>query len=247
MKGLREDLDNVISRAEEANVSIMQTICTKLEDLPEIIEIINKYENVYASVGVHPHDTEGSEHVTFEELLNLANSHPKIIGIGETGLDYYYEHSNRKIQKELFETHIKASQATKKPVIVHSRSADNDTIDILSSSMKEKPYPGLIHCFSSSRELAEKSLDLGLYISIAGIVTFKNATDLQESVKFIPLTRMLIETDSPYLAPIPHRGKVNEPAFVEFVARKIAEIKNISFETVAEVTTNNFRDLFGVR
>lgn len=244
MKGLVEDLDGVILRAKNAGVSQLQTICTKLSDFPEIKSIAEKYENIYCSVGVHPHETEDAEGLITKELVDLANSYEKVIGIGETGLDYFYEHSNREVQKKCFKRHIEAAQETQKPIIVHSRSADDDTISILKSGMNDKLYPGLIHCFSTTKELAEKSLDMGLYISIAGIVTFKKAEELQEIVKYLPLDRMLIETDSPYLAPIPHRGKVNEPSFVVHVAEKIAELKNISMDIVAKTTTKNFRELF---
>lgn len=243
-KGLIEDQDGVITRAREAGVSAMQNICTTLKEFPDILATAKKYDDIYCSVGTHPHHTEEEEEINPEKLIELANSHEKIIGIGETGLDYFYDHSDRKIQRKYFMDHIHASAATKKPIIVHSRSADDDTIDLLTQGMKEKEYPGLIHCFSSTKKLSEKSLDLGLYISIAGIVTFKKAEELQEIVKYLPLDKMLIETDSPYLAPMPHRGKTNEPAYVRHVAEKIADLKGISFEEVAEVTTNNFRKLF---
>lgn len=246
MKGLYEDVDNVIQRARDAGVLTLQTICTKLSEFPDILEIVKKNENVYCSVGIHPHEAEHYPDVTSSKIIELANSHKKVIGIGETGLDYYYEHSDRKIQQKLFEEHIKASQETKKPIIVHSRDAEEDTISILKSGMDEKEYPGLIHCFSAGMDLAKKSLDLGLHISIAGIVTFKNAEELREVAAYVPLEKLLIETDSPYLAPIPMRGKTNEPAFVEHVAKKIAEVKGISFEEVAKVTTQNFYELFGV-
>jgi len=243
-KELLPDLDSVVARAMNAKVECFQTICTKLEEIPEILEIVDKYKNIYCSIGVHPHEVEKSEAITVDTLIKLSNSHPKIIGIGETGLDYYYERSQRDIQQDAFRSHIHTSQATNKPLIVHSRSADDDTIEILRSEMNNKPYKGLIHCFSSTKKLAEASLDMGLYISIAGIVTFKNADDLRDAVLYVPLDRLLIETDSPYLAPIPFRGQTNEPALVEHVARKIAEIKGVSFEEVARVTTENFYRLF---
>lgn len=243
-KGLVEEQDAVIKRARDAGIVMMQNICTTLKEFPAILDTAKKYNDIYCSVGTHPHETEEEEEITPEILIDLANSHDKIIGIGETGLDYFYDHSDRGIQRKYFMDHIYASAVTKKPIIVHSRSADDDTIDLLSQGMKEKEYPGLIHCFSSTKELAQKSLDLGLYISIAGIVTFKKAEELQEIVKYLPLDRMLIETDSPYLAPIPHRGKTNEPSYVRYVAEKIADLKGISFKEVAEVTTKNFHELF---
>ncbi len=246
MKEFETNLPEVLARADSAHVSHMQTICTRLEDLPGLIQIAEKYPNIYCSVGIHPHEIETAGDLTAEELIRLAMSHPKIIGIGETGLDYYYEHSKRDIQQAFFVNHIRAAQETKKPLIVHSRNADDDTIAILQSEMKTKQFPGLIHCFSSTKDLAQASLDIGLYISIAGIITFKNADELREIVSYVPLDRILVETDSPYLAPIPMRGKTNEPAFVEFVAKKIAEVKGLSFEQVALATTENFHRLFGV-
>ncbi|MCZ6903369.1 MAG: TatD family hydrolase [Rickettsia endosymbiont of Ixodes persulcatus] len=235
------DLDSVIQRALENNVQYMQTICTKLEDLSSILEIAEKYENVFASVGVHP--CEVNRLITNSEIIELTK-HPKIIGIGETGLDYYHEPYNKKLQKDSLVAHIHAASAASLPAIIHTREADEDTIDILTPEMSNSKFPGLIHCFTSSKNLATKMLDIGLYISMSGIITFKNATDLQEIVKYVPLDRLLIETDSPYLAPIPMRGKQNEPVFVRYVAEKIAELKNITSKEVANVTTHNFNTLF---
>lgn len=243
MKEFADDLPEVISRAKKSGVSIMQTICTRKSDFAHILEIAEQYPEIYASFGIHPHEVETEGVLSVEEIISHAN-HPKVIGVGETGLDYYYEHSKRDVQRESFINHIKASSITKLPVIVHSRSADDDTMNILSSEMESNPFPGLIHCFSSTKELAEKSLDLGLYISIAGIITFKNAEDLRNTMKYVPMDRILIETDSPYLAPIPMRGKRNEPSFVRNVALCLADVKGVSFEKVAEVTTENFKQLF---
>ncbi|AFC70883.1 deoxyribonuclease [Rickettsia australis str. Cutlack] len=237
-------LDFVIQRALENNVQYMQTICTKLEDVPIVLAMAEKYENIFASIGVHPCEVnESSMLITDSEIIELTN-HPKMIGIGETGLDYYHQPYDKKLQKDSFVAHIHAASSTRLPVIVHTRAADEDTIDILTSEMRNSKFPGLIHCFTSSKKLAEKMLDIGLYISMSGIITFKNATDLQEIVKYIPLDRLLIETDSPYLAPTPMRGKQNEPAFVRYVAEKVAEIKNITSKEVANVTTHNFKRLF---
>ena len=238
------DLDSVIQRALENNVQYMQTICTKLEDLSSILEIAEKYDNVFASVGLHPCEVnENSRLITNSEIIELTK-HPKIIGIGETGIDYYHEPYNKKLQKDVLIAHIHAASATSIPAIIHTREADEDTIDILTSEMRNSKFPGLIHCFTSSKNLATKMLDIGLYISMSGIITFKNTTDLQEIVKYVPLDRLLIETDSPYLAPIPMRGKQNEPAFVIYIAEKIAALKNITPKEVANVTTHNFNTLF---
>jgi TatD DNase family protein len=243
MKEFADDLPQVIANAKASGVSLMQTICTRSSDFPDIIAIAEKYPEIYASFGIHPHEVEKEPLLTVDEIISYTK-HPKVIGVGETGLDYYYEHSPRDIQRESFINHIKASAQTNLPVIVHSRDADEDTISIMSSEMKVNVFPGLIHCFSSTKELATAALDIGLYISIAGILTFKNAEDLRATMKFVPLDRILIETDAPYLAPIPMRGKRNEPAFVKHVAQMLAQVKDLSFEDIAEATTGNFKKLF---
>jgi TatD DNase family protein len=237
------DLDQVISRAREGGIDTMQTICTRISDFKTILEIAKKYKNIYCSVGIHPHEVD-NELAAAGELIKLAESDYKVIGLGETGLDYYYKHGGRNHQQASFMEHIKAAQATNKPIIVHTRDAEDDTYGILKKGMEQKQYKGLIHCFTASRKFAEKCLDLGLYISISGIVTFKKAVELQEIVKFLPLDRLLVETDSPYLAPVPCRGKRNEPAFTKHTAKFIAKLKNISLEEVASVTTANFNRLF---
>lgn len=243
MKEFTGDLDLVVANAKSSGVNFMQTICTKLSDFPEILKISEKYPEVYASFGIHPHEVENEKLLSVDEIVSHAN-HPKVIGIGETGLDYYYEYSKRDVQKESFINHIKASHETGLPVIVHSREADEDTIKIMFSEMKANQYKGLIHCFSSTKELAKASLDIGLYISVAGIITFKNAENLREIMKYVPLDRILIETDAPYLAPIPMRGKRNEPAFVKHVASALAEVKNLSAAEIGEITSENFKKLF---
>ncbi|MES2214528.1 MAG: TatD family hydrolase [Pseudomonadota bacterium] len=245
MKEFAEDLDVVVQNAKAAGVEYMQTICTKLEDLDGILAIAEKYPNIFASVGVHPHEVDNVEELdTLDERIKNLARHPKIIGIGETGLDYYYEHGSRDNQKKAFLSHIHASQEMQLPIIVHTRSADEDTIDILTEEMKNKPFPGLIHCFSSSEDLGQKCVDIGMYISISGMITFKNADDLRGIISRLPLDRLLVETDSPYLAPIPMRGKRSEPAYTRFVAEKIAEIYGLTPAAVAEKTTENFWNLF---
>ena len=239
------DLDSTIQRALANNVQYMQTICTKLEDLPIVLEIAAKYENVFASVGVHPCEVNSStSRCNDAEAIIMLTQHPKIIGIGETGLDYYHQPYYKKLQQDSFVAHIHAASSTRLPIIVHTREADEDTMNILTSEMRNSKFLGLIHCFTSSKNLLAKMLDIGLYISMSGIITFKNATDLQEIVKYIPLDRLLIETDTPYLAPTPMRGKQNEPAFVRYVAEKVAELKNITSKELANVTTLNFKTLF---
>lgn len=237
----KNDLNEVIDRARKNEVKYIQTICTKLKEFPKILQIVEENEGIFASVGVHPNEIE--EIVNHDILVELA-SHPKVIGIGETGLDYYYKTVTKKNQINSFIQHIITSQQIKLPVIIHTRDAEIDTVDILTAEMKNATFPALIHCFTSTTEFARQMLNIGLYISIAGIVTFKNAAELKEVVKFVPLDRLLIETDSPYLAPVPMRGKQNEPAFVKYVAEYIAELKSISVEQVASQTTANFFALF---
>ena len=239
----KEDLDAVIARAGAAGVSVMQTICTEMEEFDEILAIAERYDGVYCSVGVHPNDSGKGEVVEAQALI-AKTSHPKVIGIGETGLDYYYERADRAHQQESFRAHIAAAQATGLPVIVHTRNADEDTIAVLASEMKKKAFPGLIHCFSAERYMAEKAVEMGMYISVAGIATFKNASQLREIIADVPLDRLLVETDAPYLAPVPHRGKRNEPAFVAHTNRLLAELKRIPEEACAKATTDNFFRLF---
>ena len=212
--------------------------------LIELSHWAEKYDNIYCTVGTHPHESN-AEKVTVEKLVELS-SHPKVIGLGETGLDFYYEHSPKDIQKDVFLTHITAAQETNLPLMIHTRLADSETIDILKRTYQEKPFKAIIHCFSSSEELAKVSMDLGFYISISGIVTFKKADQLRKIIKNLPLENLLVETDAPFLAPDPHRGKRNEPAFVVHVAEKIAQIKDIPVKEVGRQTTENFCNLFSV-
>lgn len=239
----KEDLDQVIARARGVGVQVMQTICTEMAEFDEVHGIAERYEGVYCSVGVHPNEAGNEEIAKTEDLIDKT-SHKKVIGIGETGLDYYYENSPREAQQASFRAHIAAARETGLPLIVHTRSADEDTVAILSEEMKNGPFKGLIHCFTSSKELAEISVELGFYISLSGIISFKSAKDIQETVRGLPLGRLLIETDAPYLAPTPHRGKRNEPSFVIHTNKFLAELKSISEEEAARVTTENFFRLF---
>jgi TatD DNase family protein len=241
---LISDIDGVVARAEEAGVGMMLTISTALSRFDGVLAIAERFDNIYCTVGVHPHEAETEPDTVARQLIDRA-SHPKVVGIGETGLDYFYEHSPRDIQQHVFREHIRASRETGLPLIVHTRNADDDTARIMREEMEEGAYPGLIHCFSSSRELAEKSVELGMYISISGIATFKKAEELRETIRGVPLDRLLVETDSPYLAPVPFRGKDNEPSFVVHTARKVAELKELAPEELASVTTENFFRLFG--
>lgn len=243
MSQFKDDLSSVIKNAKQHNVQYLQTICTKLADYETIKEITETFSNIFCSFGIHPNEADDHMNLSVDDIIKYTN-YDKTIGIGETGLDYYYEYSNRNNQKQLFEKHIEASRKTKLPIIIHTRKADQDMDDILSSEMHNGEFPGLIHCFSSGKELAKQVIDLGLYISISGIVTFKKSIELQEIVRFVPIDRILLETDSPYLAPVPNRGKRNEPGFVKYIAESIAQIKNLSYDDVASITTKNFFDLF---
>ncbi len=238
-----EDLDAVIGRAREAGVGVMQTICTKMHEFEAIHAIAAQYEDVYCSVGVHPHEAGQAPMVTTEELLDKTRRE-KVIGIGETGLDYYYEHSPRQEQRESFRRHIAASRESGLPLIVHTRDADADTIAILREEMKQGAFPALIHCFSAGPELAHACIDLGLYISLSGILTFKKAEILRRTVSALPLERLLVETDAPYLAPLPYRGKRNEPAYTAQTNAVLAELKGIGEEECARATSANFFRLF---
>jgi len=237
------DLDAVVERARAGGVSPMLTISTKLREFDIVQGIAETYPDVFCSVGVHPHEAETEPDTATAELVRLAAG-AKVIGVGETGLDYFYEHSPREVQQNVFRAHIRASRETVLPLIVHTRDAEDDTIAIMESEMGEGAYPGLIHCFSGTQRLADAALAMGFYISISGIVTFKKAEELRDVVRTVPLDRLLVETDSPYLAPMPHRGKRNEPAFTAYTAAKVAELKGVSSSELAEATTANFRRLF---
>ena len=237
------DLDDALQRARDCGIRTMVTICTKVTEFSVVHEIAERYEDVWCTVGIHPHDAANEPEVSAEQLIDLAQN-PKVIGIGETGLDYYYENSPREDQERNFRTHIHAARKTGLPLIVHTRDADQDTIKVLTEEYQKGNYSGLIHCYSSSPEVADKSIKLGFYISVAGILTFKNATELQYTVTRLPIDRLLVETDSPYLAPSPKRGKRNEPSYVAYTASKIAELKGLSETEVAAATTDNFFRLF---
>ncbi len=240
---LTTDESGVLARARTAGVAGMLTIGTRLDQFERVRAIAERHDNVWCSVGVHPHEAKEEGQRTPDRLIEAAR-HPKVVGIGETGLDFYYEHSPRAEQAESFRAHIAASRQTGLPLIVHTRSADAETGDMLEEEYGKGAFPGLIHCFSSGRAVAERALALGLYISISGIVTFKAADELRAIVRDVPLDRLLVETDAPYLAPIPKRGKTNEPAFVAHTAAKVAELKGVSLSDLEAATTDNFFRLF---
>lgn len=239
----KDDLDAVVARAKQAGVKAMQTICTEMAEFEEVHAIAERYEGIFCSVGVHPNDSGAQEIVSAKELIDKT-SRRKVIGIGETGLDYYYEHSNRELQKQSFLAHIEAGRETGLPIIVHTRNAEEDTVNILSDEMSKGSFGGVIHCFTSTQYLADKALELGFYISISGIASFKSAQAIRDVIKTVPLDRLLVETDAPYLAPMPHRGKRNEPSFVVHTNKIVSEIKGISEQECAHITTENFFRLF---
>ncbi len=234
-------LDGAINAAKEAGVSEMLCVAIDLENIEAVLACANKYDTVFASVGVHP-STDDGEEPTIERLLTLS-AHPKVIAIGETGLDYYYGEERKKAQQKRFAVHLNAAKTCKKPVIVHTRDAREDTLDIIKSE-GDLESSGVLHCFTENWDMAKRAIELNYYISFSGIITFKNAEELRTVLKNVPLDRILIETDSPYLAPVPYRGKPNEPKYVPEVARCVADLKGVSLEQVAEITTNNYRKLF---
>ena len=238
-----EEVDEVVKRAHEAGVGLMVTISTKISEFERVRAIAERFPHVYCTVGIHPHEAEHEPETSAARLIELAQ-HPKVVGIGETGLDFFYEHSPRKAQETAFRAHITAARETGLPLVVHTREADDNTARILSEEMEKGAFTGLLHCFTSSRQLAEKAVEMGFYISLSGILTFKKAEELRETVEALPLNRLLVETDAPYLAPVPKRGKRNEPSFVVHTAARLAEIKHVSDAELAEATTSNFLRLF---
>ncbi|BDI61157.1 TatD family hydrolase [Qipengyuania nanhaisediminis] len=241
--GLVDDQKGVLSRARERGVGAFLNISTKRSEWDQVVATANREPDVYASVGIHPHHADDHQDLSRETLL-AATQDPRVIAIGETGLDYFYEHSDREAQARLFRMHFDVSRETQLPVIIHTRDAEDDTISILEDEMAKGAFPALIHCFTASAEFGRKVLDLGLTISLSGIVTFRNAKDLQETAKIVPDDRLLVETDSPFLAPVPNRGKTCEPAFVADTARFVAELRGVSEEQLAARTTANFKRLF---
>ena len=239
------NLSNVVKRALDNNVKYLLSICTTDESYEKILKIIKKFENVYGTYGIHPHETKNFKSLIEKEIIKKINLSDKIIGIGETGLDFYYEHSDPTIQKKIFLEHIRAAQKLDLPLIVHTRSAEKETYDIIKSEKKNKDFKVLIHCFTGSKEFAHKLVDLNCYISASGVVTFKKSKDLAETFLSLPNDRILVETDSPYLSPEPLRGKSNEPSHITHTVNFLANLKKIDPEDFANITTSNFFKLFG--
>ena len=243
---LYDQLDDIVKRAEYNQVKYLLTICTTLKSFERIKLIITKYKNIYGTFGIHPHESEKYTQVDSKFILNIKNKHNKIIGIGETGLDFYYNYSEKEIQKKSFIEHISAASQLNIPIIIHSRNAEVDTYEILKSESKNSNLKVLIHCFTGSRDFAKKLIDLNFYISVSGIITFKKSIELADTVSSIPMENLLVETDSPYLAPLPYRGKDNEPSYIIHTVEKLSQIKKLSNESIMTNTTNNFMKLFNI-
>ncbi len=242
-KGLVEDQEAVLTRARSAGVTAMLNISTRESEWDEVIELAEQQSDVWASVGIHPHEADAHPDVDAAKLINrTANS--RVIAIGETGLDFYYDKSDREQQRKSFRSHISAARETCLPIIVHTREAEEDTAQIMADEMGKGAFSGVIHCFTASADFARTALDLGLYISLSGIVTFKNALDLQEIAQWLPIDRLLLETDAPFLAPVPHRGRTGEPSFVADTARFVAKLRGIDDSELMRQSSENFYRLF---
>ena len=239
---LLENFDKVLKRSKNVGISKLLTICTTLSSFEKIKDLIKKDSIIFGTFGIHPHETEANI-ITKEIIIKTINENEKIIGIGETGLDFFYNHSNKQRQIDSFKEHIEASIILKKPIIIHSRNAENETYDIL-NTYKKNDLKILMHCFTGSFEFSKKLLALGAFFSASGIITFKNSVDLQNTFKTIPLDKLLIETDSPFLAQIQMRGKKNEPSFIKYTAEKLSSIKEINLDKIIVHTTRNFNNLF---
>ncbi len=237
------DIENVLARARDENVRLMVSISSRVRKFDRIIGLVEKYPQVWCTIGTHPHNAHEELDVTARQLVDIA-SHPRIVGIGEAGLDYHYDLSPREAQAKGFRVHIEAARETGLPIVIHSREAEEDTATILEQEMARGAFKPLLHCFTSKQELADRSLAIGAYVSFSGILTYKSAQDIRDTAATVPLDRLLVETDAPYLAPVPFRGKSNEPAFVTKTLAQLAAVKSVSVEDMARITTENFFTLF---
>jgi len=238
-------LNETIQKANKNGIKYLLTISTEDKSYDNILKIVNDYDSVYGTYGIHPHEAKKHKYIRSNHIIENVKKNKKIIGIGESGLDFYYNHSDKKDQIFTFLEHIEASQKTNLPIIVHTRSAEDETFKILKDALKIKNFKILIHCFTGSKKFAFKLLDLGAYISASGIITFKNSRELAQTFKEIPTNKILVETDSPYLAPEPYRGKKNEPSYIINTVKHLSELKKISYEELSNLTSQNFFDLFG--
>jgi TatD DNase family protein len=240
---LAKDREGLLERARVAGVGVIVTISTRIRHLPELVAIAEEHPNVYCSVGTHPHNAHEELDISVEEIVRLS-AHPKVVAIGEAGLDYFYKHSTPEAQAEGFRRHIAAARLTGLPLEIHTREADADTACILEEEHTRGPFPAILHCYTGGADLAQRALKLGLYVSFTGVVTFKKSEALREIAKSVPLDRLLVETDAPFLAPEPYRGKINEPSYVVHTARTLAQVKGVSPDELAVATTENFFRLF---
>ena len=243
MPDFSDDLDVIISNAQKNKIKGLLTICTELSELKKLKQISRKYNNIWYSGGVHPNNVNIYYNNELNQILDF-NNDKCFIAIGETGLDYFYENPKKEMQKQSFIKHINIARDLNLPIIVHTRDADEDTIDILKQEYKKGKFKGVIHCFTASEELAMEVLSINFFISVSGIITFKNAESIRNTIKKVPLDKLLVETDAPYLAPVPNRGKRNEPAYVRHTAEFLAKLKGLPFESLANITTENFFNLF---
>ncbi len=243
---LYDQLNEVVKRAVLSQVNYLLTICTTPESFKRILLILKKYKNIYGTYGIHPHETQKYKNIDSSIISKVKKKYKKIIGVGETGLDFFYNHSDKEVQKKSFIEHIKAASELNVPIIVHSRNAETDTYEILKSEKKNSNLKILMHCFTGSKDFAKKLLDINCYISVSGIITFKNSTELSETISSIPIENLLVETDSPYLAPNPYRGKTNEPSFILHTIEKLSQIKKVTKQSIIFNTTTNFKKLFNL-
>ncbi len=245
-ESLQPRIKDIINSAIKSNVKYMLTICTDNSSFIKIINILNEHENVYGTYGIHPHETDKNKDLTIDKIKEHLLKHDKIIGVGESGLDFYYNHSDKSTQKSLFLKHIQSCQETLKPLIVHSRNAEQETFEILASEKKNKNFDVLMHCFTGSKNFAHKLLDINCYFSASGVITFKKSTELADTFKSLPNNKILVETDSPYLSPEPLRGKVNEPCNIVHTVKFISVLKETTQEDVENFTSLNFKNLFKI-
>jgi TatD DNase family protein len=236
--GLYEKVDDVVARARSAGVERMVTISTRVRKLDKIREIASRFESVFYTVGTHPHQANEEDGITAAELISLSQA-PKVVGLGEAGLDYHYSYGSPEAQKRGFLAHIEAAQETGLPLVIHTREAEYDTAAILTKAMAHKPFKAVLHCYTGTQKLAAIGVELGLYVSFSGILTFKNSVDLRAVANSVPLDRLMVETDAPFLAPMPHRGKSNEPSFVVNTARTLAEVKGVTYDEICQITRAN--------
>lgn len=239
-----DDLDGVVARAGAAGVGLMVTISTRIRQFDKVLGVAERFDNVFCSVGTHPHNAHEELDIPVAEIVRLSE-HPKVVAIGEAGLDYHYDHSTPDAQAEGFRNHIKAARQTGLPLEIHARAADDDTIAIIEDELQAGgPFPAILHCFTGSKKMAHRAVELGLTVSFSGIVSFKAAPELRELAAELPLDRILVETDAPYLAPVPFRGKTNEPSYVVHTAKVVAEARGMTLDDLASATTDNFFNLF---